>query len=98
MAKKVLLLTISLLISLILADILPNVVIAAPVVPVAETQAVKNVKLTVEDLPPGFRQLPPAVASQIADKLLDVFRQQLPQADLKSENFWAFVNPQNSQL
>ncbi len=53
--------------------------------------------LTVEDLPPGFTQLPPEIAAQISSQL-DFFRQQLGQGTLKPENFFAFVNQRDYQI
>ncbi|MBD1877926.1 MULTISPECIES: hypothetical protein [unclassified Coleofasciculus] len=66
--------------------------------PAPTTQpASSEVKLTLEDLPAGFQELPPDVAVEIASKL-DVLRQQLTQANMKPENFFAFVNPENYQI
>jgi hypothetical protein len=55
------------------------------------------VKLTVEDLPPGFQELPPEVTAQIATRL-EAFRKQLAQANIKPEDFFAFINPETFQL
>ena len=63
----------------------------------AEQQATPQAALTLEDLPPGFTELPPEVATTIASRL-DVLRQQLGQNSLQPENFFAFVNQQNFQI
>ncbi|HEY9873336.1 MAG TPA: hypothetical protein V6D12_07855 [Candidatus Obscuribacterales bacterium] len=106
MAKKVLL-TISLLIGVMLAGspaqaaltpgvTQPSIRAIAPQL-VAEQMAASNVKLTLEDLPPGFQALPPGVANQIASKL-DAFKQQLALANVKPEDLSAFVNPETFQV
>lgn len=59
--------------------------------------ASSNIKLTLEDLPAGFQELPPEVAAAIASNL-EVLRQQLTQANIKPENFFAFVNQENFQI
>ncbi|MFE1748173.1 hypothetical protein [Coleofasciculus sp. H7-2] len=77
----------------------PKVAPSAPAPTQAPTTqpASSDVKLTLEDLPAGFQELPPDVAVEIASKL-DVLRQQLTQANMKPENFFAFVNPENFQI
>ena len=67
------------------------------VLQMAAEQSVSAPTLTLDDLPPGFTALPPEIASAIASRL-DSLRQQVAQVDLKPENFFAFVNPQNFQL
>jgi hypothetical protein len=59
--------------------------------------ASSNIKLTLEDLPAGFQELPPEVAAAIASNL-EILRQQLTQANIKPENFFAFVNQENFQI
>jgi hypothetical protein len=71
--------------------------IAEIVLQMAAQQAASAATLTLEDLPPGFTQLPPELATAIASRL-ESLRQQLAQVDLKPENFFAFVNQQNFQL
>lgn len=98
MANK-LALTLSLLTGAILAGTPAVTVFAAPV-PVVITQqqsAKPAVKLTLADLPPGFQELPPELTAQIATRL-EPFRQQLAKANIKPEDFFAFVNPENFQL
>lgn len=110
MAKKVLL-TLSLLCGVILASSHPQAALSSTITQpvtqpsmaaivtemVAQNQASSNLKLTLEDLPPGFQELPPALAGEIATKL-NSFRQQLALANIKPEDFVAFVNPQNFQV
>lgn len=63
----------------------------------ADQTAPKQATLTVEDLPSGFRELPPELAASIASRL-EVLKQELGQGNMKPENFFAFVNPQNFQI
>ena len=53
--------------------------------------------LTLEDLPPGFQQLPPTLISQLASQF-EAFSQQLAPGNLNPENFFAFVNPATFQM
>lgn len=53
--------------------------------------------LTLKDLPPGFTELPPEISAALSSRL-DVLSQQLGQGNLKPENFFAFVNPQDFQI
>ncbi|MEW6492117.1 MAG: hypothetical protein AB1589_06155 [Cyanobacteriota bacterium] len=53
--------------------------------------------LTLEDLPPGFTELPPELAAKIASRL-EVLREQMGQGNMKPENFFAFVNPKTFQV
>ncbi len=53
--------------------------------------------LTLQDLPPGFTELPPEISAALSSRL-DVLSQQLGQGNLKPENFFAFVNPQDFQI
>lgn len=53
--------------------------------------------LTLKDLPPGFTELPPELSAALSSRL-DVLSQQIGQGNLKPENFFAFVNPQNFQI
>lgn len=63
----------------------------------AEDLASAQVALTLEDLPPGFTKLPPELATTVASRL-DVLKQQLGQSNMKLENFFAFINPENFQI
>ncbi|GAB4178515.1 MAG: hypothetical protein Fur006_11010 [Coleofasciculaceae cyanobacterium] len=63
----------------------------------AEQTAPTQATLTVADLPPGFRELPPELAASIASRL-EILKQELGQGNMKPENFFAFVNPQNFQI
>lgn len=53
--------------------------------------------LTLKDLPPGFRELPPEISAALSSRL-DILGQQIGQGNLKPENFFAFVNPQDFQV
>ncbi len=64
---------------------------------VAEQSAPAQATLTVEDLPPGFTELPPEIAASIASRL-EVLQQQVGPGNLKPENFFAFVNPKSFQI
>lgn len=64
---------------------------------VAQQSATTQATLTLQDLPPGFTELPPELAAQVSSRL-DALRQQLGQGNLQPENFFAFVNPQTSQV
>lgn len=64
---------------------------------VAQKTAPAQATLTLADLPPGFRPLPPEVAARLFSRL-EVFQQQMGQGALKPENVFAFVNPQNFQI
>lgn len=74
----------------------PGIVETIPQI-AAEEPASPQVALTLEDLPPGFTELPPELATTVASRL-DVLKQQLGQGNMKLENFFAFVNPQNFQI
>ena len=63
----------------------------------AEQLAPTPATLTVEDLPPGFTELPPELAATIASRL-EILKQELGQGNMKPENFFAFVNPKNFQI
>lgn len=63
----------------------------------AEPSASEPATLTLQDLPPGFTTLPPELAAEVASRL-ESLKQQLGQANLKPEKFFAFVNPQNFQV
>ncbi len=64
---------------------------------VAERSAPTQATLTLEDLPSGFTELPPEIATILASRL-EVIQQQLGQEKMKPENFFAYVNPQNFQV
>jgi hypothetical protein len=53
--------------------------------------------ITLKDLPPGFRELPPEISAALSSRL-DLLSQQIGQENLKPENFFAFVNPQDFQI
>lgn len=63
----------------------------------AEQSTSAQATLTLADLPPGFTELPPELATAVASRL-DSLRQQLGQENLKPDNFFAFVNQQNFQV
>ena len=62
-----------------------------------EQSAPTQATLTLKDLPPGFTELPPEIATMLASRL-EVIKQQLGQENMKPENFFAYVNPQNFQI
>ncbi len=53
--------------------------------------------LTLEDLPPGFTELPPQLAAKIASRI-EVLKAQMGQGNMKPEDFFAFVNPKTFQI
>ncbi|MBD2015510.1 hypothetical protein H6F96_16250 [Microcoleus sp. FACHB-53] len=63
----------------------------------AEQLAPTPATLTLEDLPPGFTELPPELATMLASRL-EMLKQELGQGNMKPENFFAFVNPKNFQI
>jgi hypothetical protein len=60
-------------------------------------QTYNNAVLTVQDLPPGFKELPPEVAAQVQSQF-EVLRAQLAKAGMKPERFFAFINPAPESL
>lgn len=64
---------------------------------VARSEAPEGATLTLDDLPPGFTEIPPAIREQLAAQLL-VFGQQFGPEDFNPENFFIFVNPANFQV
>ena len=63
----------------------------------AEQPASTAATVTLKDLPPGFTELPPELSATLSSRL-DVLAQQLGRGNLKPENFFAFVNPQDFQI
>ncbi|MCL1472561.1 hypothetical protein LAY57_18000 [Argonema antarcticum A004/B2] len=74
-------------------------VFAADPVPSSATQqqTPANSALMLEDLPPGFRELPADVAAEVSTKF-EALREQLTQAGMKPNKFFAYINPQNFQI
>ncbi|GEM_PF-871944 len=74
-------------------------VFAADPVPSSATQqqTSANSALMLEDLPAGFRELPPEVASEVSTKF-EALREQLTQAGMKPNKFFAYINPENFQI
>lgn len=65
---------------------------------ITQPQAPSNeVTLSLEDLPPGFQQLPKDVEPQIKPRL-EALAQQLTQAGMKPGKMFVFVNPQTFQI
>ncbi|MGB3205100.1 MAG: hypothetical protein WBB28_08940 [Crinalium sp.] len=62
-----------------------------------DTQTKPGVKLTVQDLPAGFQPLSPEVAAMIATQL-EAFKQKLNLANIKTDDVFAFVNPNTLQV
>lgn len=64
---------------------------------VTQQQASSKPTLSLQDLPPGFRELPPEVTAQIQAKF-DILSTQLARAGIKPEKYFAFINPDTAQL
>jgi hypothetical protein len=106
MTKKLPLL-LSLLASIVLTGSYSNGAIAQPAtkakMPTAiqlaatDAQTKPSVKLTVEDLPAGFKPLSPEVATIIATQL-ETFKEKLNLANIKTEDVFAFINPDTLQV
>ena len=62
-----------------------------------ETKTKPGVKLTVQDLPAGFQPLSPEVATVIATQL-ETFKGKLNLANIKTEDVFAFINPDTLQV
>ncbi|MFB2935811.1 hypothetical protein ACE1B6_11210 [Aerosakkonemataceae cyanobacterium BLCC-F154] len=56
-----------------------------------------NAVLTVQDLPPGFKELPPEVTAQVQTQF-ELLSSQLTKAGMKPEKFFAFINPDTLQM
>lgn len=54
-------------------------------------QTYNNAVLTVQDLPPGFKELPPEIATQIQSQF-EILSSQLARAGMKPEKYFAFIN------
>lgn len=76
-------------------------VLAQPQTPTApipeQTPRSRPSMLQVEDLPPGYRELPPEMQAEILAPLA-IFSQRLAQANLKPDNFFAFIYPRPMEL
>lgn len=83
--------------SLISAPVQATPVNATPSVPTTSTQPTSAAALTLQDLPPGFTELPANLKPQFVARLAPV-KQLFTRANLPLENFFAFVNPQKLQL
>lgn len=94
---------ITLLSSAIVISSYSQAAIATPATPdiipqaIAQTQTASTAKLTLEDLPPGFQELPPQFATFLAAQL-DAFKPQMAAANIQPENFFAFFNRQNLEI
>ncbi|HEY9690864.1 MAG TPA: hypothetical protein V6D15_01535 [Oculatellaceae cyanobacterium] len=62
-----------------------------------DTQTQPSVKLTVQDLPAGFQPLSPEVATIISTQL-EAFKGKLNLANIKTEDVFAFINPDTLQV
>lgn len=60
-------------------------------------QSYNNAVLTAQDLPPGFKELPPEVAAQVQTQF-SVLSSQLAKAGMKPEKFFAFINQETLQM
>ncbi|HEY9295739.1 MAG TPA: hypothetical protein VIQ31_05090 [Phormidium sp.] len=60
-------------------------------------QTYNNAVLTAQDLPPGFKELPPEAAAQIQSQF-EMLSTQLAQAGMKPEKYFAFINPDTLQI
>ena len=65
--------------------------------PAAGQLAAPVATLTVQDLPPGFKEIPPEIKQQINARL-EPFKQVLARENLPVDNFFAFVNQTNFQV
>lgn len=91
--------------SFLLLILTSAVFIAAPVkaVPVAQTKPPASEKLaspvtlTLQDLPPGFQELPADLRPKIAAQL-DIIKRASGQQNLSLDNYFAFVNPQQLEV
>ncbi len=70
---------------------------ATPNLPAAGQQAVPVATITAQDLPAGFKEIPPEIKQQINARL-EPFKQVLARENLPVDNFFAFVNQTNFQL
>jgi hypothetical protein len=64
---------------------------------VARSQSLEGVTLTLDDLPPGFTEIPPAIREQLTAQF-QTLGQQFGPKDLNLDNFFIFVNPVNFQV
>ena len=62
-----------------------------------DAQTKPGVKLTLQDLPAGFQPLSPEVSAMIATQL-EAFKGKLNLANIKTEDVFAFVNPNTLQV
>jgi hypothetical protein len=53
--------------------------------------------LTIQDLPPGFKEIPPEIQQQISSRL-DPFKQALARDNIQLDKFFAFINPDQFQV
>lgn len=60
-------------------------------------QSASPITLTLKDLPAGFQEVPQEIKPQI-DARLEPFKQLLARENLPVENFFAFVEPQKSEV
>ena len=65
--------------------------------PPAPEQPASAVTLTLQDLPPGFQEVPPQIKKQIVT-WLEPFRQLLAKGNLPLNNFFAFANLQKFEV
>ncbi len=69
----------------------------APNPPASGQTAATAVTLTLEDLPPGFQEVPPQIKQQIAT-WLEPFKQLLAKGNIPLDNFFAFANLQKFEV
>lgn len=65
--------------------------------PPAPEQPTSGVTLTLQDLPPGFQEVPPQIKKQLVT-WLEPFRQLLAKGNLPLDNFFAFANLQKFEV
>lgn len=92
----------SLLLSLLISAVFAIPVQAVPRVqtpklPASEKPATSANTLTLQDLPPGFQELPAQIKPLITAQL-DTIKQVLGQQNLHLDNYFAFVNPQSLEV
>lgn len=64
---------------------------------VIQAPTATNLTLTLQDLPPGFRELPKNMEDKIKPRL-EAFTQQLAQTGMKPGKYFIFINPQTFQI
>ncbi|MFB2878307.1 hypothetical protein [Floridanema aerugineum] len=61
------------------------------------TQSYNNAVLTAQDLPAGFKELPPEITAQIQTQF-EILSTQLAKAGMKPEKYFAFIDQKSLQI